>query len=134
MGGRIFAHRNLNEARRDWSVFIYSYGDVKGNVGRGKVAGYSDDIVMLDVDANCQQAGLRAILTGPRQVSAWLLGTPTDDRPAPDATLRKFSINPKLGELEFRWSDTREPVKFPLPAVHLTRSGCYAILTGAPMD
>ena len=129
MTNRIYAHRNLNEAKRDWSKWIYSYGDVKGNVGRGAVSGYSDDIVLTNVTANCQKSALIAIYNGAyRSVCAWLIGTPGDKRPSPGATLRKFSINPKLGHLEFRWTDTATPVEFPLSEVHMRNDGCYAVI------
>ena len=127
---RLYAHRNLNEARRDWAKFIFSYGPVKGNIGRGKVAGYSDDLILTDVTANCQQAGLKAIQSGPRQVAAWLIGTPSDNRPddvKKSYSLRRFSIHPKLGHLDFRWCDTGAPVQFPLAAVWLRSDGCYSI-------
>ena len=129
MANRIYAHRNLNAAKRDWSKWVYSYGQVKGNVGRGKVDGYTDDIVITNVTAKCQESALLAIYNGGyRSVSAWLIGTPTDNTPDTSHKLRKFSINPKAGELEFRWSDDKSLVKFPLPMVHLTPTGCYAVI------
>jgi len=120
------AYRNLNMVKRDPTRFVFSYGPVKGNVGRGKVEGHTDDMVLTNVTANCQKSALKQIQTGTRQVAAWLIGTPSDNRPD-GLTLRRFSINPKLGHLEFRWSDTLEPVQFPLPAVWLRADGCYSI-------
>ena len=128
--GKIYAHRNLNEAKRDWSKFVYSFGSLKGNIGRGKVDGYSDDIVLNDVTANCQKSALQAIYTGGyRSVSAWLIGTKSDTKMDDNVKLRKFSINPKKGHMEFRWSDTLEVVQFPLPTVHLRHDGCYAVIS-----
>ena len=141
---RIYAHRNLNLAKRDWSRWVYSYGSLKGYVGKGKLIGHSDNIVLSDVVDNCQQSALRAIYNGGhRSVSAWLVGA--TDWPPRDATkfgdvyslkagiYRKFSINPKLGpspqngKFCFVWADTFEPVQFPLKTVHLTPTGTYAI-------
>ena len=129
--GKIYAHRNLNEAKRDWSKFVYSFGSLKGNIGRGKVDGYSDDIVLNDVTANCQKSALQAIYNGGyRSVSAWLIGTKSDTKIDDNVKLRKFSIDPKRGELSFRWSDNRdEEVQFPLPTVHLRHDGCYAVIS-----
>ena len=135
---RIYAHRNLNEAKRDWSKWVYSYGSLKGYVGKGKLIGHSDNIVLADVVDNCQQSALRAIYNGGhRSVSAWLVGTVLHSSsfadPIPSITYRKFSINPKLGPCPqngkfcFVWADTFEPVQFPLKAVHLTPTGTYAI-------
>ena len=128
--GKIYAHRNLNEAKRDWSKFVYSFGSLKGNIGRGKVDGYSDDIVLNDVTANCQKSALQAIYNGGyRSVSAWLIGTKSDTKMDDNVKLRKFSINPKKGHMEFRWSDTLEVVQFTLPTVHLRHDGCYAVIS-----
>ena len=128
--GKIYAHRNLNEAKRDWSKFVYSFGSLKGNIGRGKVDGYSDDIVLNDVTANCQKSALQAIYNGGyRSVSAWLICTKSDTKMDDNVKLRKFSINPKKGHMEFRWSDTLEVVQFPLPTVHLRHDGCYAVIS-----
>ena len=127
---KIYAHRNLNEAKRNWSKFIYSYGSMKGNIGRGKVDGYSDDLVLQNVTANCQRSALQAIYNGAyRSVSAWLIGTKSETKIDDNVKLRKFSINPKKGHLEFRWSDTLEVVQFPLPTVHLRHDGCFAVIS-----
>ena len=128
---RIFAHRNLNEAKRDWSKHVYSFGDLKGNIGRGKVQGYTDNMVITNVTANCQKSALLAIYNGAyRSVSAWLIGNESKDyQMNPTHTLRKLSINPKIGEFSFRWSDNRsEEVQFPLSAVMLTKDGCFAVV------
>ena len=134
---RIYAHRNLNEAKRDWSKWVYSYGSLKGYVGKGKLIGHSDNIVLSDVVDNCQQSALRAIYNGGhRSVSAWLVGTvstPLNNTSLKAGIYRKFSINPKLGpspqngKFCFVWSDTFEPVQFPLHSVHLNSTGTYAI-------
>lgn len=128
---QIVSYRNLNKAKLDPSRYVYSYGAVKGNVGRGQVIGHTDDIYLHNVSSNCQVKALEAIYNGAsRSVAAWLIGTLpiTGMTWRPDgAKLRRFSINPKLGHLEFRWSDTGAPVQFPLPAVWLRSDGCYSI-------
>ena len=133
--GKIYAHRNLNKTKTlGWGVHIYSYGQVSGNIGRGKVDGYTEDretLVLNDVAANCNKKALQAIADGAyRSVTAWLIGTKTDTKIDDNVKLRKFSIDPKRGELSFRWSDNRdEEVQFPLPTVHLRHDGCYAVIS-----
>ena len=131
--GKIYAHTNLNKTKTlGWGVHIYSYGRVSGNIGRGKVDGYTEDretLVLHDVTANCNKKALQAIADGAyRSVSAWLIGTKSDAKIDDNVKLRKFSINPKKGHMEFRWSDTLEVVQFPLPTVHLRHDGCYAVI------
>ena len=130
---RIFGHRNLNEAKRDWSKHVYSFGDLKGNIGRGKVQGYTDNMVITNVTANCQKSALLAIYNGGyRSVSAWLIGNESKNYQLnPGQKLRKLSINPKIGEFSFRWADSdnrSEEVQFPLSAVMLTKQGCFAVV------
>ena len=135
MNARIFAHRNLNKQRQDRTKYVYTFGSVSGNVGRGKVLGHSDkiewaDMALFDVVDNCQQSTLQKIANGEhRSVAAWLIGTPDQSselRQPPK--LRRFSINPTIGETQFLWSDTKEPVQFPLKEVRLTQSGTYAVI------
>lgn len=129
---RIVSYRNLNEAKRDPSRYVYSYGAVKGNVGRGKVAGHSDDIYITNVVSNCQAKALEAIYNGAhRSVAAWLIGTLSNVFYRPDVDpvkLRRFSLNPKRGDVFFRYCDTSEPVQFPLPAVWMRPDGCYEVI------
>ena len=124
---KIYAHRNLNEAKRDWSIWWYTVGKVKGNVGRGLVDGHTQNITIENVTANCQQAALKAIYDGGyRSVSAWLIGYEVEN--AGDAEGgRRFSINPKLGDTCFKWSDTGEDVIFPLDRVDMRPDGTYSI-------
>jgi len=129
MTNRIYAHRNLNAAKRDWFKWVYSYGFVKGAIGRGKLIGHSEAITLTSVDANCQQSGLAKIRDGAhRSVSAWLIGTPTTQPIAQGATLRRFSINPTKGQLQFTWSDDKTLVQFPLKMVQLKSDGCFAVI------
>ena len=129
MNTRIFAHRNLNKQRQDRTKYVYTFGSVSGNVGRGKVLGHSDQITLFDVVDNCQQSTLQKIANGEhRSVAAWLIGTPSDQGTDQSAKLRRFSINPTIGETQFLWSDTKEPVQFPLKEVRLTQSGTYAVI------
>ena len=129
MTERIAVYRNLNAAKRDWSRFVWSVADVSGTVGRGKLRGHVDAIVLTDVAANCQQGGLRAIRDGGyRSVSAWLIGREIAE--APTGERRAFTINPKRGELAYVWSDDRDTlVDFAtVKAVHLTPNGAFAIV------
>ena len=132
MNNRMYAHRNLNALKANPSSYAYSYGHVTGKVGKGKLIGHEfGDMVLTDVVANCQAKTLQKIADGDyRSVAAWLIGTRTTARPKPTQKLRRFSIDPKRGDTEYKWSDTRETVVFPANGfgmVWLKKDGCYVV-------
>lgn len=136
MNKRVYAHRNLNQlkANPDKSRYVYSYGNVSGNIGRGKLIGHEfEGMVLTDVVPNCQTKSLQRIANGEhRSISAWLIGTLTTTRPSTKQKLRRFSIDPPRGDLVYKWSDTREPVDFGrdgLAMVWLRPDGCYAVVS-----
>ena len=125
----IFAHRNLNKTKTlGWDVWVYSHGTIKGKTQRGKVfEDYPDTLTLENVQSVRNLSGLKKIYEGDyRSVCIWLVGTPTP-KPIHTENARRFSINPKKGELEFNWSDTKEPVQFPLKRVEMRRDGTYGI-------
>jgi len=123
---RIDAYRNLNAAKRDMAVYIWSLRL------DGKVAGHHASIYLTDVDLRVQPGGLARVKRDSRRtVYAYLraasYSVPSTDltMTAPPAGYRPLTCNP-YKEGVFVFADDRTPAPLHLSSVLLTPLGAFA--------
>ena len=111
----VCGYRNLTLARKDPSTYHYSIATVKGTKSRGTVIGHSNksdglqiggrDFYLVGPMTVTQESTLIKIGNGSeRSVCAWIVGDFFMEYPH-GTRERRFSINPKLGQTQFHWSD-----------------------------
>jgi len=119
--------RNLNEARRDITVFKWSIAECNGN-SRGKTIANVDTLTLINPRVGFSEYKYRTTQEGTqkRAVYIWLIGE-IDNEPI-NGTLQRFSCNPKRSESAFRFCNSGELVDFnKVRAVRLNSTGAYAI-------
>ena len=105
---RVCVYRNLNNGK--WSVAA-----VSGNIGRGKVIGYVDEIALANVVFKTAPREAQKIAAGAnKSVHAWFIGDVVAARPARG---ERLTYRPREGDTEFHTLDGR-----------IVRSAPYALL------
>lgn len=126
--------RNLNEARRDMTIFKWSIAECNGN-SRGKTIANVDELTLTNVRVGFSQYKFNSTQSGSqkRAVYIWLIGEIVEDSTYWDEAifdngLARFSCNPKRGEKSFTFCQSGELVDFnKVRAVRLNSTGAYAI-------
>lgn len=84
-GRRVVVYRNLNAAKRDPKVFIWSVAFATGTDGCGKLIGHVTELTLDDVRCVVSQRAHRIRREGGhREVVAWLAGYPSTGFTAAD--------------------------------------------------
>lgn len=117
---RTHCYRNLNAAKRNMAVFIWSV-----RVG-GKVREHAPSVCLTDVELRVQAGGLKRIRRDTcRNVYAYLVGDRCEVSAVP-AHARPLTCNP-YREGVFVWGDDRTVAPLRLSAVWLTANGAYGV-------
>ena len=119
--------RDLNAAKRDMAVYIWSIAECNGN-SRGKTIDRVDELTLKNVRVGFSEYKFKTTQEGTqkRAVYIWLIGE-IDNEPI-NGTLTRFSCNPKRAERSFRFCNSGELVDFnKVRAVRLNSTGAYAI-------
>ena len=130
---KIAVYRNLNKAKQNKEIYIFSIAKVNSARTRGKVTEYTDiskyDDVMLklsNVYDVCQIGTLERIQkNSTREVGAWLVGNPSITHELP-TNARRITMNPLIGDRCFKYADNREDVNFQeIDTVTFNKQGCF---------
>ena len=130
---KIAVYRNLNKAKQNKEIYIFSIAKVNSARTRGKVIEYTDeskyDDVMLqlsNVYDVCQLGTLERIQkNSTREVGAWLVGNPSITHALP-TNARRITMNPLIGDRCFKYADNRKDVDFStLETVTFSKRGCF---------
>ena len=119
--------RNLNAAKRDFTVFKWSVAFCNGN-SRGKTIANVDTLNLRNIRVGFSAYKYRTTQEGTnpkRAVYIWLIGEIVNE--PIKGTLQRFSCNPKRGESDFRFGDGSLVDFTKVKGVRLNSSGAYAI-------
>tara|TARA_R100001594_G_scaffold126031_1_gene163144 strand:+ start:479 stop:916 length:438 start_codon:yes stop_codon:yes gene_type:complete len=119
--------RDLNAAKRDMTVFVWSIAECKGN-SRGKTLERVKELNLTRVRVGFSEYKYRTTQEGTnpkRAVYIWLIGEIVEE--PIKGTLQRFSCNPKRGESAFRFGDGSLVDFNKVKGVRLTTTGAYAI-------
>ena len=133
-------YRNLNQQKGQGFVWSQALPPTSTSKQKGKIVKDSNgkpiyigmnqatqSIILKNPNPRFTPSAMRKIhSSGVRAVACWVNGTPT---PQAEGTRRAFSINPKMGEMGYVYSDTRQPVKWSeVSAVEFNETGSYLII------
>ena len=130
---KIAVYRNLNKAKQNKEIYIFSIAKVNSARTRGKVTEYTDiskyDDVMLKLSNvyDVWQIGTleRIQKNSTREVGAWLVGNPSITHELP-TNARRITMNPLIGDRCFKYADNREDVNFQeIDTVTFNKQGCF---------
>ena len=130
---KIAVYRNLNKAKQNKEIYIFSIAKVNSARTRGKVIEYTDeskyDDVMLqlsNVYDVCQTGTLERIQKNcTREVGAGLVGNPSITHALP-TNARRITMNPLIGDRCFKYADNRKDVDFQeIDTVTFNKQGCF---------
>ena len=130
---KLAVYRNLNKAKQNKEIYIFSIANVNSARTRGKVIEYTDnpkyDNTMLqlsNVYDVCQLGTLERIQkNNSREVGAWIVGNPSITHALP-TNARRITMNPLIGDRCFKYADNREDVNFQeIDTVTINKQGCF---------
>ena len=130
---KIAVYRNLNKAKQNKEIYIFSIANVNSARTRGKVIEYTDEskyndtmLQLSNVYDVCQLGTLERIQkNSTREVGAWVVGNPSITNALP-TNARRITMNPLIGDRCFKYADNREDVNFQeIDTVTFNKQGCF---------